>query len=416
MNLKIELVNVYSSLILFAWLLVSVLFLGNYNIIYYLIIWILLLLFFLLREKNELAFNKLYIFSLKRIMMIFIIYTCLSTMINASMGNFNSLSSYTRLLTNIVFFVVPYITLYYSIGKEFRIFFVKGYRSLLLFFSLLGVFEYVTKIQPYTFLIKSQAAIYNFLEYGSVQSSNYRTTLIFYHPNLYSTLLVVYFVFLIYKPFKNNIIQLIGVALFLANIILTQSRTGWISLFLVAILIFLKSFLLNLEIKKMVYKIAKVLIVFLLIFLFFSVFSKIYQSFSKILYERINDAVSGQAYGARLENWRLLSIAWKSFTNILIGGGDNYAISLLQEYPSINNWSRAIDNQFLTFLINYGVLGTSIFIYLTLKTLRCFFKSNDDIKSGICLAVFAILISSWTYEFFGLNSVNYLLFILICLI
>lgn len=345
---------------------------------------------------------------------IFVIYTMFATIISMVIETYNKFNGTRMIFNSFIQHVFPLVIIYIATSYNIRNKFISLFKNFMFFSCTLGIFEYVFKIHLYERLITFEPAIENFIKYGNItESQPYRLTLFFYHPIFYSVILTVFLICLIYKPYKNKIFQSIAIVISIINLVLTQSRTGWFTFaFLFALYLF-RERKLNLS-KKNISSIIKIIsILILLVILIYNFNRDIFNVMKEIIVERILQIETGAASGARITNLTLVKYAWTDWTVFLFGGGNNYAISLLQEHPTTGLWIRAIDNQFFTYILNYGVVGLTIFAVFTFNVLKNYFKSDDTNEKLISLAIIGIIFSSISYEYFGLNFITYLLFILV---
>lgn len=388
----------------FTLFLITILNLNNISEYIYAFIWIILfgIAFFLNSKESKDEYSKNYIHVL---FVIFVIFGFASTVINKLMDTYNYYQN--TILLYFIQILIPLFVVFYTTKKCNAELFLKYYRNIMFIFSILGLFEYVTKIQIYTWLINSQLAENNFLKYGSVALANYRTTLIFYHPIYYSVLLVVFFAILLYLPLKNTFLQVIAILLGIINIILTQSRSGWLGIGVVLLLFLIKSK------KKNSLKFFESIIALCCFGLVcVQALPNLYLSLQNILNSRIQELFLGNASGARVANLSLINYIDNLYLAFL-GGGDQYANSLLINHPSINNWTNAVDNQFLTFVLNFGWIGLGLIIIFLILCINALIHEGSNINQLLLISIIAIFSCSYFFEFYSNNIINYLLFILI---
>ena len=344
----------------------------------------------------------------------FIIYTLLVTICTdgvLSLGKEGSAKS--LILLFLIFIIILYFTQFSS-----RIYFFKVIRNFMALCSILGIIEYVTKFQFYQGFISVDAVARTYQIYGIPGTPDYRLILFFAHPIYFSVFLTVFLIILMYIPFNKKIVNIFFEFIGLICLILTQSRSSWISFMIILILYLLAS---N-KIKKINLRYIKeifisIILMAMLIYILGYISPAFFQNLSKAFIDRINALLISPetASGARLANLSLLNYISNSLI-IIFGGGNGYALGLLKAHPTVNGWNSAVDNQYLTFFIDYGILGLFIFLCFCIKCFKILFVSKDKIDKMIILSILSILITGYFFEFYQNMYVNYFLFILIAFV
>lgn len=406
MSLKITTIILLSAIII-----VDVLNLNITSEYIYLAMWVFLFLYYLIVKKQKFTFQ----FNiLQKIFILFILFGFVSTAINkmiSTIDYFHSTSSYY-----VEQYIIPFIVIYLLTRVCDRRFFLKAFRNIMVIFSMIGLFEYITKIQFYTKLINASLAVMNFQKYGNANLINYRTTLIFYHPIYYGTLLVVTLTILFYYPIKNKTIQAIALFLVIINLILTGSRSSWFGSLLVLFVWICKRGRLNkIAATQRIFRDAVYIGCGMLLLVCIAFFNPNFtNSISEVVTNRMTSLSQSNASGARVANLNLI-FYMNNFHLALLGGGMNFGKTLLMYHPSIDNWTSAVDNQFLTFILDYGIIGFLLFFTFLLECIFLLKKSKSTINSAVLTSVIAISFCSYFFEFFTSNNIiNYLFFILIC--
>lgn len=402
----------WSTIFLFITWLVTVWFgIRTHSNIEYLAFWLFILLIGIVLRKNL----KIELSSTEIVWGIFVFYTLLTTIFNLLIGTSSGMNT-NPISSNMINFVIPMIAIFILTQSSNKTVFMKLFRDFIGCFTLLGVFEYITHNQFYKSIISFEGAKNNFSVYGDINLADYRTTLIFYHPYFYSVLLVAFLICLLYLPYKNKLIQIMAWIFGLVNLFLTQTRSNWISLVLVLGLFYVKQY------KKRNHKIVYFLVTVVTIFIIIEVLSFIvpilFPQFSDLIVNVFNSRISimfnggvNDASGARLTQLNLI----KYLTTLplqLFGGGDNFALHLIQINP-VSYWTISVDNHYLVLLMDYGIVGLIIYGYFIVKCIKEFnhARSNDD--ALIYLILISIFISSIFFSIYKPSEINYLMFILI---
>lgn len=317
-------------------------------------------------------------------------------------------------------FLIPCSVAFIGGARGIQKHFFKYYRNVMVVFSIAGIFEYITHMQLYSFLIRTEAATYNFQFYSNPASSVYRLIMIFYHPIYYAVLMSFAIVCVLYIPFKKSIVNWAVVLMMIFNILLTQSRTGWLLIVIIFILHFLKAHppKLNGEIvvsRKMINTFfigSGILIISCLCF----IKSDLFVGVREIMINRFNAAFVDQNYGARLSNFSLIGKISAKYGKgfYLLGGGFKYALVYLQEHPTVSGWTRAIDNQYISALIDTGVLGLMLYLSLPIFCVIGLIKNDwNDGKLNDIPYLIGILffIASFSFDTVNANIVYYFVII-----
>lgn len=324
---------------------------------------------------------------------------------------------YFNLLSEVLFLlIVPtlIITIYCSNFPSIKEYFLKQYSVVMVVCSGLGLIEYALKIQPYLWMIRSVGAIDNFNKYSNLNSVTYRASLFFYHPIYYGLYITAALVIISVFPFKNKLLQMGSYITLISGVLLSKSRMCWFALLFMAVLYCIKnaSVVFNKEAMK---KGTLWFLGFLLVVIVF-LRTPFMNSIVSSMFDRVN-SLSGSdvEYGARLANLSIPSqiAVKKSWLFFLFGGGMGYGKSFLMSNPSINNWTEAIDNQFLTLFIDTGIIGLLIYVGMFVTVIKKFFKETQKNNELICLLIILSLVFSTTSDIIVAQPVFYLMMIFI---
>lgn len=94
----------------------------------------------------------------------------------------------------------------------------------------------------------------------------------------------------------------------------------------------------------------------------------------------------------------------------LFGGGATYAIDYLKNY-TIRGWNTAVDNQYLTILMNFGLVGEVLFLYLAYKIATITLKAKNSKIEFWGLTCISMLISTFFYEMLSWDNDNNVIYI-----
>ena len=98
--------------------------------------------------------------------------------------------------------------------------------------------------------------------------------------------------------------------------------------------------------------------------------------------------------------------SWEVFPK-MFGKGYAYAFTLLQR-KSIRGWKGAVDNTYLTILLDYGLIGISYLLFFIIFAFRRIFK--PDLVCRVCgLGLLSVFISGFFYDMFYWFTPNFLI-------
>lgn len=377
--------------------------------LYCLLFGFVLLLGVLSTQKLYVKINKI-----QKWWFIFISYTLIESIFSNIFFNVEKDGS---AISSIYYLVIFMIILYFVQFCD-RTYFFKIIRNFMAVCSVLGIIEYVTGFQFYKNWITVDNIERTYQIYGIPGTENYRLILFFGHPIFLSVFLTIFLIFLFYIPFNKKIINIFFELIGIICLILTQARSSWISLSIVLIFyIFVSKKISSIKIKYVVRFFVTVFLLGILIYIFNNINNPFFQNIGTIFKERINSILVSPetASGARMANLSLINYVSSSWIMIL-GGGNGYALSLLKAHPTVNGWTNAVDNQYLTFLINYGIIGLVIFIYFVILCIKTLYTTRDKINKMIILSIMSIIFAGYFFEFYQNMYVNYFLFILVAFI
>lgn len=351
--------------------------------------------------------------SLKTWWLVFMGYTWLITFINQLVNskNYNATVSIKNISIYLLAFLSTIYITQFCDKKEF----FKIVRDFLSFCSFLGIFEFITKIQFYQVIITSPFSKRIFQTLGIVSSSQYRMMLFFANPIYFAVCMNLLMLMLLFIPFKNRGLNTLIFLIAIFCLVLTQSRSGWITFGIIGLLYLLKTKKLNyISIKSLWYGMLSLLAVGLAIWVITKVEPNFLDKLNDIFWSRTNLIFDSpdRGSGARLANLALVNYVQNPIEKIF-GGGNGFALSLLADHPSVDGWTSAVDNQYLTYIIDYGWIGTVIVVGYILKCLIYLKKETKSMDIMIILSILSIFCASFFFEFYIQLYLNYFLLILI---
>lgn len=266
--------------------------------------------------------------------------------------------------------------------------------------GLVGTVEFITKNNNIIRNVNHKNYSFSTL---LLNTNNWRVRTFFWHPTICALFTIVSWVVLLYNPIKNRAFDYIVKVLMIVTLIGTKSRNGWITFLIVnAICIGIKwAKKRNYTNRNSLYYLigATVALFIGLIVLgertrtvFNMVWSRWLTGFNRLDEGNYN----------RVTMLRLGINEWKNSTlsHKLFGYGADYAISLLRAHP-IRGWNNAVDNTYLTVLLNYGAIGVGFIFLLVIFSLRNALKTKDVISEMSALIVVSIFISCFFFDMFS---------------
>ncbi len=290
-------------------------------------------------------------------------------------------------------------------------------RNAAVFISAVGVLEFILKRQLVSELIISKDSLIYFI--GDVGSNRFRITSFFSHPIICGVYSVIFFIIVMYFPFENVWINFLSKGLILAVILGTQSRSSWISAVITLLLFyFRRNKTIDIKVKKK--KILRIIIIIIIVVVLLVLSRDKIENLISVINYRLASTLN---YDFIENNTRSQIIQWgfdifrtSDIIRKLFGHGPNFFIDLLYYNPVNGSWTRAIDNQYLTILINYGMVSALYLIYFVGFVFFRFIKSKSIVVQCSSLCLLSIFISGFFYEYLTWPTVIIIQMILICLI
>ena len=239
-------------------------------------------------------------------------------------------------------------------------------------------------------------------------TERWRVRTMFLHPLVCAVFTLVTWVLLIYMPCRNKWIQFFSQIAVIICMIGTKARSSWISLAIVSIMIF---FVRQIKGKRelsrgTIYRLGLAAIAIILLVVFFddSIFSLL-----EVVINRLVSAMSIKDVGhynrVTMIRFGLTEFNKAPIKNKLLGFGTDYAINMLKAHP-IRGWNKAVDNTYVTLLLNYGLLGLIMHLSVLFFSIRNMFKTKSIISEMCSIGVVSIFISAFFYEMYSWFSVT----------
>lgn len=327
----------------------------------------------------------------------FLVYEIMITFINI-------LIDYTHYLTDGLktVIMIPLLTfMFFYVLQEHidwkYLFFLFKYTGLAM--AVIAVAETVTR----------QSLFYGFMDENSrylvnaaaVGTSDFRAFVCFCHPILAALFFLVIFSICIYYPEKSIFLQIVEILILLAAIYGTKSRSSWLSFCVLTFLIAIdKLRKLNTLTKR---KFLRIVVTGVFVSVLFFVLRKPIMNILTNIMERFALVLSSSSKAnsrvVRLSNlYNVLMYVKQNIIFSICGRGNDYALRFSSENVVGNGWGYGMDNQYLTFLLNTGVIGLfSIFMILEKMTLFFYRGRKTETKVAALIGI-AILLTSFFFE------------------
>lgn len=221
----------------------------------------------------------------------------------------------------------------------------------------------------------------------------------FSHPNIFGGFLVIAILFLIsiyLSQKKKTILFCFTLIILFSALVLTFSRSAFLTLFLSLFIFLIYSILKRIEVRKTISILLILILVSSISFILFNDFIK-----TRIQgKERLELKSSSERMILKDQALEILNKNW------FLGGGINNYISTVYNKvdSSLNIWEyQPVHNVYLLIFVDLGILGLIFYIYLLSYTLYKAFILNDLNKFFLGLIILSIIIINffdhyfWTY-------------------
>lgn len=283
------------------------------------------------------------------------------------------------------------------LNKVSEISFIKWMRNLGTVMGILGCFEYFTKASIFSGFISVESRV---IMQNALGTSGARVRLMFIHPIICAIYFVFFLLCLFYVPYHNNKLNLLSGICLILSLAGTQSRSSWISFFIVSFLFIVSEKRFRFR-KLNRNKMITTILIILILILVYGVLEENLREMFMPLYERwmagLNsensanyNRVSMIKMGVKI--W--LNANWK---NKIIGLGDGYALDYLKAH-AIRGWSVSVDNQYITLLVDYGIMGFGFAVGILMYSVINLFCAKERIQRCGCAMLIALWISAFFYE------------------
>lgn len=277
--------------------------------------------------------------------------------------------------------------------------------------SVIGVIETLSK----SYIMYH---IFGFIRPFSVayeKNSQFRTCLWFLHPSVAAFFFLVTIILCVYLPFKKQLVNYFVLSMLSICIYGTKTRGVWLSVFVVIIFFFIGKRKISTKIKKdNVFR----SLLFLLVFVGLMYLER---KRVQLILETIIDYLKLVLYDTsyvsrtvRVENTKnVFNYLLQEPIYAVFGRGLGFG----RKFSALNGvtlsygavWSAGIDNQYLTTILETGIINCIIFIVLAINSFNKFYKTENVIIKIGALVVIVVCMVSVFYETLSWHVLIFLL-------
>lgn len=280
--------------------------------------------------------------------------------------------------------------------------------------ALLGCYEFFTHSSIFLPYITVKSRMFT----QTLGTSKTRVQTVFMHPIICGVFMVVAWLCVLFIPYRKQWINYLAkVSIFLC-LLGTQARSSWVS-FVIVTAVYIAKIPKGKTICLKKSKIGGMCALICLSLIGIIVFNEHIRQIYQIVVNRWMTSMNSNDAGnynrvtmikMGIQEWMRLGAGEKIF-----GAGNRYAYTLLVNHP-IRGWSGAVDNQYLTVLLDFGLCGFSMWLFLIGYTLKRISTSVDAISQLCGLSLLSMFISSFFYEMFSWITVTLLFCLFLCIL
>lgn len=355
----------------------------------------------ILKREKKIKINLIF-----RILTALIFYIILITLINISQSN-------VSYIFRIVLTVGLGIQIKYIFGESYIQKGLIRINRLMIILNIYGIIEFITK-QNYFLDFYQDETFKNYAIWFT--NETYRTSNMFGHAIVYATILLILFWINIYLE-KNNRIRIFNTCIILFNIYATKSRSIWIALAITVGIYLIKRYIKGRKSTKKNERRNNYLsicigILFSVIMISSKLVRKIIENITQRfmeIYTNSNDISAAQRLGT-IQNIGEIMYSSGIF-RFIFGYGAGSSVNIMLLTTVIINGFTTTDNQYISFFIDFGIIG--IMMLLLLNLVFVFYYFTTDKESNILIILIGLGISMFFYELYNWKVVSSLYFILL---
>ena len=281
-----------------------------------------------------------------------------------------------------------------------------GCKKLLFIINIVIIFAAIVGIRE----LITQKNIF-FPNYGNPWQQ-YRVCSLFRHPIIYAALLMVSFFYVLYFG-KKKWLKAVGLIIILIGIYASRSRSCWIALVFSFFIIGLATFSHRMK-KATIVRIGLILGA-CLAFVASPMGNKMIDSIIS-RFTNMSDTVEATQRMGTISYFYDLLIKEGNIVTLLLGHGEDAAAMILKQTTiSIENFTTT-DNQYVSFLYNYGLIVLVMVIVFLFKMCMRFIQHYNSMNSmeRFCLiTIISQSIGAFFYEITEAKTISFVLFVLV---
>lgn len=351
----------------------------------------------------------------KILVTIFLLYYGVSTIIGVLFG-FSEPIQLVKYL--VMFFMLPYtIKTILTKNKGELITYFCDLKNIIFISSIYGMYEWIFHKNNLYLLMKIPAA--NWLISMNNNHMGYQPSSIFLHYTYYASFLLLGFVLCCIYPYKSRIINFLFYSFFIIQLFATKSRICWIAFIILLIYFMYRKKILTLKsIKKgslfvlIIIVISVVACIIIRPVFLLSLWEEIIRRFSILLIYGLRNGSVGQRLGTFM-NWPTYFAKYPIIAFFGCGYGSMNNL-FLKEFSYFAGYSTA-DCQYLSVLVETGILGFVIFIMAIIQTLLNKISNSEALSIVVSSTVVIYAIQGITYSFMSYIVILPIILIYVCM-
>lgn len=291
---------------------------------------------------------------------------------------------------------------------------IKKIRNFGLIMAILGCYEYATHSAVFMRFITTESKMYMQI---NLRTAVVRVRSIFLHPTICGVFMTILWMCVLFVPYKRKWVNRMAQTVIFLCLLATQSRSNWIAFMVINSLYLWKKYRKSricLKRGQIIYIGICLVSILTLGFVFREYIVNIYQ----LVVNRLISAIDSNHAGNynRVTMIKMGIDEWKSFGILekVFGAGSGYAVAFLHKHP-IRGWNTAVDNQYLTILLDFGLVGLLFLLGLLGYLVKRIITDCNKINCLCGLCLLSMFISAFFYEMFSWIMITIIFALFLCL-